>query len=330
MAVENLVTDYGVTTANTGAQNAAALTTMFNTYTGQTVIDCPPGTYDVEGTVGISVSADTRAQLHLRGAGRRSTIFRQTDGNDSPVFEFKTTTGNLRDLKLSDITFNTGGLVLDKCVYCLFDNINFEHIDSDALSLGSGTAFCTFTKAWWVHCEQIIVGGGGSAEFNGCLVGEDCGGISSSCSTTWNGGQIYQGGRKSGTPVITGYDAFLDAHSGTIHVFNGTKIRLVDDKPFANLQLCRRVVLNSVDLKVASTGNELPIFVVRNKTQTEASRARLLLQNSYLEGSDNVILHKSVLRLPVDDWVIDAVLENVASTITQRVNQAADSLNRQN
>ena len=304
MAVYDIGTDWNVLPGNTGAQNATNLQNMFDNYVPFSVVNVAPGTYDVDGTVTFTRPSDYRAHFAMHGAGRRTTRFRQVATPKVPTFDFGVTTGNFRDFVMRDICFTDSGITLSNVVYCLFDNVQFEFCEIDALNLGAGTSLLSFSNCWFVHCQDIINGSGGTATFDNCLVGEDCGGIYGNCNTRWNGGRIFQGKSKRTPPLIDGYPSFVDASNGSVHEFIGTRISLAPDSPLASTNLCRRVVCRDCDITMdLSARDAMPLFAQRNRTNSEASYSQIALIQCRVESNFVTRFYDDILKMGVSHWL---------------------------
>lgn len=198
MAVYGMQTDWNVRPENCPEDNSAALQVMIDSYEKYSVVKVPPGVYKVKGTAKVEKQEDWAAQLVIESHGRRTTIFKQEEVGDPPIFKFETTAGNCRDLVLKDLCFLGGGLELNKCVYNYFCNINFGHTwDSPCLQIGANSGINIFDNCWWVHCNQVVQAPSASSNFSNCIIGEDAGHIRIKHSL-WTGCQFHDAGHKPG------------------------------------------------------------------------------------------------------------------------------------
>lgn len=141
------------------------------------VLFFPPGNYKHDG-VKIEVAGDSRAQIEMRGAGRRlSTLQARSDSVDG--LTVSSPAGNVRDIVVSDLTFASGARSVfgSKMSYALFRNCCFSFAHSMAVDLEEGN-FNEFANCWWVHNSgDSFKVRTGHAAINGGLIGEDSGHI---------------------------------------------------------------------------------------------------------------------------------------------------------
>ena len=304
--------DWNVRPENTSADNTAALQHWMNNHDQRSAVVVPPGVYRVDGTISVEKNEDWRALLDIRGYGRRASVFKQEAAGDPPILRFGTSSGNFRDLTISDLSFQGGGLELNKCVYNRFENLQFEHLwDAPCLQLGANTGLCVFSGCWWVHCNQTVEAPNASAEFVGCTLGEQAGHVRIKGSR-WTGCYFHGAGHHAANdpPQIEGYPALFETiSSGTYRLVNCI-VTLPDNQSLAAIQLCRRFSMNGCDVVMSGEQADVPLFVLRNRTEAEQSRGLVQMvgcsaRHDYRDPGTGK-LYESVLGKSTDHWIIES------------------------
>lgn len=148
----------------------------------------PAGVYRFHGAIGYWGSeatggtGDTRTYLQLTGDGRRVTQFNQLDPT-AAVFELKTTSGNIRDFVMTDITLVNGaiGIDLERADYNLFRNVVFNRQRQYGVRAHIGGIGNEFVNCWWVHLHgnSILADRAATIRVFGGMIGEDAGAVES-------------------------------------------------------------------------------------------------------------------------------------------------------
>lgn len=135
--------------------------------------------YQLYGAVGYAGDADTSCKLHVRGVGRRATRLRQLDST-ADVFQLTTSSGNIRDFVMTDLTLVLGqnGLKVSGAEYCTFERVSIWATENYGILIeGAGGRGMNYDSIWFVHLNGNALRCQAHASFNRCIFGEDSGTI---------------------------------------------------------------------------------------------------------------------------------------------------------
>ncbi len=148
---------------------------------GGTVI-IPAQTFAINAPIGISAQRDTSANVAIVGeGGRRAAQLLQVD-RARAVVELKTARGNLRGIKISDLTVYGGryGFDLAKVEYSLFENVVFRAQMEWGVHSTKGGLTSQFRRCWFVNqtvASNNVYVSDGTLMFVDSVFGEAAGGF---------------------------------------------------------------------------------------------------------------------------------------------------------
>lgn len=181
---------YNVSKDAAASQNRARIQTAIDAALGDqtnsndpnrgATLQLPPGQIEIDSPVGIDVASDFRAKITIQGHGRGATELRQVN-DEQPAFLLKTSTGNVREFCLRDLTIAGGtvGIETNLDAYSLIDNVSFRLQTVAGVQLRSAGQLTQWRNCWFLEQQgdTVAIEGAGGAWMQGCLFGEAGGGF---------------------------------------------------------------------------------------------------------------------------------------------------------
>lgn len=203
-----------------------------------------PARYTISQKLTLAYTSDTSARISISGYGKRSTVIYSTSRNE-PIIDLSTESGNLRDIKISDLCGSRGGYFIKtyKTAYCSFDNLTFDKQWVAGISMRQ--SLDTIVNPWFVHGFKMAEIVGGVYDQTGGYIGEDMGGID--C----HGGGVYINGASGhslsakGSNRVEGEKAFFDFYSGAWCSINNCNLTFIGGDGLIRADYPREIILEN-------------------------------------------------------------------------------------